>query len=228
MLGLLKYNYKVYIKTNKFLIYTLLFVVSIIFYNNSTNLKYNDSISFSMNILFIIMVLIGYKYSMLQDLRTEQIIYLKVSNSFKYWFSKIIFIISISFCLVLVGTILSFIFVCMDGGSVSLYENCTAFILQLVIGSIGGILGLFFNNNLKIKKNYSIMILSVIVLLSELKTYILMEWSYLKIFRYIIPPINEIVIAYNEGNIIVITIFAIIYMLLGILLYIGINMKRLF
>lgn len=75
MIALLKYDYKIYMKQNKFMIPAILYLVFQMIYYNTGFETFLPGVLLCANILFCIMAWMGFLYYDLQDLKTEQIVF---------------------------------------------------------------------------------------------------------------------------------------------------------
>lgn len=229
MLALIKYNYKLHIKTKRFIVFLLIYLAFISIYIISDKSILLESTSFCGNILYLISVLIGFKYSEIQDWRTEEIVYLKVQSKFKYWMSKVLFIMIVGCVVSLIGIMFTSSLIIFKGGGIMLNIVIKAFIFHSVIFSIGGILGMIFGVNNSSQRNTALMILVLISLLSLLRSYVIAEWPMTKLIMYIIPPINDTLLAYSKmENMIMVLCWCILYLVLEVVIYIKSNSRKMF
>lgn len=231
MLGLMKYNYKVYIKNNRFIIPLISFCIFQYIYYSNVQEKFLPSVLFCANVDFVIMIWIAFIYCFYQDSRSEETIYLKVNNDKIYWYSKILFMLSIAVLIALLGTL----WPSLKSAHPLNYKNISySFIIQFICSSIGLLLGMILQVKVTGEKNKSILSIIFIALIAMLKFPIIRECYFFKYILWIFPPISDLTFAcvntdtFSLSLLSIPLIYSIIYFLLEGILYYKIMKKLLF
>lgn len=239
MIALLKYNFNIYKKCNKFLIPFILFCLIQAFYYSTGPVDFTSGIMVSANIVLFIMSWIGFIYCETQDWRTEQIVFLKVKNKKVYWISKILFIWIIGIIISLVGTIWPVVINIFNSQTtlktqISLNEVLLALIIQILVAFMGTLIGMIFQTKIIRNRNISIMIIFAFALLSAIKGPLIKEIPIAKAITWILPPVNDVISScIGLGNfslrlLVIPIIYSVGYILVQIVIYIKAMEKLLF
>lgn len=231
MIGLLKYNYKIYIKNNKFIIPLICFCIFQYIYYSEGKDNFHPGVIFCSNITFCVMIWMGFIYCEFQDSRTEEIMYLRVNNEKVYWLSKILFMFSIGIGVSLLGTVWAIV-KCEEGRQLS--NILFAFILQLTASFLGVMIGMILQIKVTGSKNRSILFMIFCGLISMIKMPIIKECSYLKFIMWIFPPISDFTYScmgsseFSLQNSGMSCVYCVIYILILIFIYYKLMKKILF
>lgn len=205
MFALIKYNYKLFIKTNKFFVPLIVYIGFIaIFYNGGANTLEMDAV-FSSSILFLLSLWVGYLFFDGGSNITEQVLYLKVNNFYKYFSSKILFLSVINILLSVVSLVMPILFDvlkynCILIKETSLYKFLLVFIVLIISSYLGSIIGMIFTTRITHNRSKSILLLSFIALFTLLKNPIINDFSFLKYVLWIVPPIYNLFTTFMNGG----------------------------
>lgn len=191
MIALLRYNYKIYMKENKFIVpFLFYFLFHGIFYSTG-NEKFVPGVTVCASILFSIMTWMGFSYSELQDLRTEQITFLKVNNENVYWASKIVFMFSIGIMLSVFGTVVPIVrsFSSVD---ININNFILGFLILIISSFMGALIGMIFQTRVVGNRDRALLFAIFITLIAIIKIPIWKEYEFTKIITWVVPPINDI------------------------------------
>ncbi|SFD01924.1 hypothetical protein [Clostridium uliginosum] len=239
MIALLKYNYKFYIKCNKFMIPLLFFCLfQLIFYSEGP-VHFTSSIMICSNVLFCIMTWIAFIYCETQDVRTEQIVFLKVNNNNSYWLSKIIFLWIVGIVLSFIGVIWPIIANLVKAGAffennIGLIDLLLAFLIQVLVAFMGLLLGFIFQTKITGTRNVAVTLLFLCTLLSIVKCALVNECPIAKTIMWIFPPVSEVInscMTLGKFSISILTIpivHSVFYILILSFIYLKLMKKLLF
>lgn len=235
MIALLNYNYKIYMKYNKFMIPFILYILfQLIYYSTGTE-KFVSSVTFCSAIIFCMMVWIGFSYCELQDWRTEQIVFLKTNNLNLYWVSKIVFMFSIGSIVSLIGVIWPLISNLINNSTffdneINIHNVFGGFIILILAAFMGALVGMIFQKRIIGGRNKSITILSLIVLISNVKIPMENDYPVTRIITWLLPPINNLTYlnGFSSPMFKILVIWSIVYILLLSIFYLIIMKKILF
>lgn len=205
MLALMKYNYKLFIKTNKFFVPLLVYIGFIaIFYNGGSNTLEMDAI-FTCGILFLLFLWIGYLFLDGASNITEQVIYLKINNFYKYFSSKILFLFLINVLISIISLIIPILFDvlkynCTLVNETSFDKFILVFIVFVISSYLGSIIGMIFTTRITHNRNKSFLLLGFIALFTLLKNPIIKDYPFLKYILWIFPPIYNLFTTFMNGG----------------------------
>ena len=231
MLGLMKYNFKVYIKNNRFIIPIMFFCIFQSIYYSAENIKYEPAVTFCSNVSFCVMIWTGFTYCLYQDSRTEEVIFLKVQNERVYWISKVLFMMSIAFLTALLGTSWAFI---RSVGNLTLLQGVYGFLIQFITAVLGLLVGMLLQVKVTGDKNKSILYMIFVGLIAMIKLPIIRECFFLKYVLWILPPVSDLAFCcikqdyFSMDLLLFPVLYCIIYIAIQIFVYYKVMKKKLF
>ncbi|MDS0525711.1 hypothetical protein NNC19_08475 [Clostridium sp. SHJSY1] len=233
MIALLKYNYKIYMKENKFIVpFLLYFLFHGIFYSTGTE-KFVPGVIVCASVLFCLMTWMGFSYSELQDIRTEQIAFLKINNENIYWFSKILFMSSIGGVLSIFGVVFPIIRN-LKSDDININNLLLGFFILIIASFMGILIGMIFQTRVVGNRDRALLFILFITLVAIIKIPIGKEYAFTKIITWIVPPINDItnscigIQGFSFNVLIFPMIWGIVYIFVEIYIYIKLMKKILF
>jgi hypothetical protein len=233
MIALLKYNYKIHIKENKFMVPLLIYLFfHAVFYSTGTE-KFVPGVIVCASVVFCIMAWMGFAYSELQDSRTEQIVFLKINNQNKYWISKIVFMFSVGIIVSIVGVVWPLVR-SFSNDDISVNNFILGFFILILAAFMGTLIGMIFQTKVIGNRNKALLIVFLIIIVAIVKIPIGKEYPIAKVVTWILPPINNItnscigVGSFSLSLLVVPIICSIVYIILEIFIYIRLMKKILF
>lgn len=238
-MALLKYNYKLYRKYNRFILPLLFFFIFEKIYYSGGSTDFISSMMICSNIVFFIMAWMGFSYCESQDWLTEQVVFLKVENNNLYWISKVLFMWIIGIIVSLVGVIWPLVINSLSNET-SFEKNVTLnnvllfFFIQTLVSLMGVLLGMIFQTKIIGNRNIAVIIIILSVLLSVVKGPLIKEFPIAKVIAWILPPIYDVISSCMKDGGISSSILAISvlhsvgYILIQIFIYLKLMKKLLF
>lgn len=239
MVALLKYNYKLYRKCNKFIIPLLVFGLFQQIYYSGGSVDFTSGMIMCCNLSFCIMAWMGFSYCESQDWRTEQIAFLKVKGRNIYWISKILFMWLIGIVLSLVGVIWPLIINSISnstslGNKVMLNDVLLGFLIQILAALMGVLVGMIFQVKVIGNRNMGVMIILLYALLSIVKGPLIKSFPFAKLITWLLSPIYNVtnsLMVNGKSSLDILAIpvmYCLIYILIQIFIYIKLMKKILF
>lgn len=185
------------------------------------------------------MAWMGFTYQDLQDLKTDQIVFLKVKNKNTYWVSKILFMFSVGSIMSLFGVIFPILYGSLRSKDLffkdfTMNKVILGFCILILAAFMGAMLGMIFQRRVIGDRNRGILILVFIVLVAVIKKPITVEYSFTKAITWILPPISDLtnsctkIESFSFGGLILYLGWGIFYVVLEIIAYIKLMKKVLF
>ncbi len=216
LISVLKYNFKMYMKSHKYIMPFFIFIIYMAISYSVTFLDIVGSMVSSAAFLFALMTWIGFTYCSNIELIAEEVLILKLKSHTRYWISKIIFmgVIGLFFSTLSIGipTICN-----VFKYPVTFSDIFVSFIIHMFLSVIGALIGMLFQPRIISNRKMAILGAIFIVLMSIIKGPVINEVPYSKYVMWIFPPINEVSTAYlnlmhfNIPNLIMPLIIMIIY-----------------
>ncbi|SUY45233.1 Uncharacterised protein [Clostridium putrefaciens] len=241
LIALFKYNYKIYIKCNKFLIPLLIFCIFQLIFYGTDSVDFTSSIIICANVVFFMMTWIGFSYCETQDFLTEQIVFLKVNNNKLYWVSKILFMWMVGIIVSLIATTWPLAVNLLNNGNGSLFNNgitlnnvLLGFFIYILVTFMGVILGMTFQTKITGNRNRGVMLMFLIALLSALKGPLIKEFPIAKAITWLLPPVYDVITScmlpqkFSLSVLSIPVIYSVCYILIQIFIYIKLMKKLLF
>jgi hypothetical protein len=239
LIALLKYNYKVHQKYNKFIIPLSIFFVFQKIYYSGGGVDFISSMIICTNVVFCIMSWMGFSYCESQDSLTEQIVFLKVKNDKLYWISKVLFMWIIGIIVSLIGVIWPLVINLLNKGTlfkneVPLNDILLVIFIQILVALMGILIGMIFQTKVIGSRNIAVLIITLSVLMSIVKGPLLNEFPIAKAIAWILPPIYDVInAAMKDGKIslsilIIPVIYSVGYILIQLFIYIKLMKNLLF
>ncbi|MBE6087927.1 MAG: hypothetical protein E7206_07760 [Clostridium beijerinckii] len=220
LISVLKYNFKMYMKSHKYIMPFFIFIIYMVMAYSIRLLDIVGSMVSSAAFLFALMTWIGFTYCSNIELIAEEVLILKLRSHTRYWISKIIFmgVVGVFFSILSVGLpiIYNLIFNVFKY-PVTFSDIVVSFIIHMFLSIIGALIGMLLQPRIISNRKMAILGAIFIVLMSIIKGPVINEVPYSKYVMWIFPPINEVSTAYlnlmhfNIPNLIMPLIIMIIY-----------------
>lgn len=189
--------------------------------------------------LFCIIAWIGFTYQDLQDLKTDQIVFLKVKNKNTYWVSKILFMFSVGSIMSLFGVIFPILYGSLRSKDLffkdlTMNKVILGFCILILAAFMGAMLGMIFQKRVVGDRNRGILLLVLIVIMSIIKILLMNEFTFTKFITWILPPINNLtgsctnIENFSLGILIISILYSLFYILIEVVIYIKLMKKTLF
>ncbi|GAA0076939.1 hypothetical protein UT300005_13170 [Clostridium sp. CTA-5] len=233
MIALLKYNSKIYLKYNKFMVPFIFYLLFQLIYYGTGSVDFVSDVTICVSVVFCIMTWMGFGYCELQDWRTEQIVFLKINNGNLYWISKIAFMFIIGILLSLIGVIWPLVS-SLNNDGIRVDSIVLGFLILILSAFMGVLLGMIFQTRIIGNSNKSILILFLIIIITIVKIPIVNECPIMKTFMWILPPVSNITsscinaVKFSLNILMMPIVYSITYIFVGTIVYIGLMKKILF
>ncbi|NOW82695.1 hypothetical protein B0H39_000576 [Clostridium beijerinckii] len=220
LISVLKYNFKMYMKSHKYIMPFFIFIIYMVMAYSIRLLDIVGSMVSSAAFLFALMTWIGFTYCSNIELIAEEVLILKLGSHTRYWISKIIFmgVVGVFFSILSVGLPIIYNLICnVFKYPVTFSDIVVSFIIHMFLSIIGALIGMLLQPRIISNRKMAILGAIFIVLMSIIKGPVINEVLYSKYVMWIFPPINEVSTAYlnlmhfNMPNLIMPLIIMIIY-----------------
>lgn len=220
LISVLKYNFKMYMKSHKYIMPFFIFIIYMVMAYSIRLLDIVGSMVSSAAFLFALMTWIGFTYCSNIELIAEEVLILKLRSHTRYWISKIIFmgVVGVFFSILSVGFPIIYNLICnVFKYPVTFRDIVVSFIIHMFLSIIGALIGMLLQPRIISNRKMAILGAIFIVLMSIIKGPVINEVPYSKYVMWIFPPINEVSTAYlnlmhfNIANLIMPLIIMIIY-----------------
>lgn len=195
--SLLRYQYRMYVKSNKFIMPFLTWIIFLYVLYHQCGLEFVSSILISMSFLFPIMTWISITYLENIDPVAEQILLLKVNNRNTYYNSKNVFVFLVGIIFSFVGAIYPIMQNGLNGFSIftrqlTIWDLLCALILHIVAALLGELLGVLFQPRCMKNRKDAIVFIALIAVISIAKTGINHTFLFAKYITWLFPPLCNI------------------------------------
>lgn len=219
-ISVLKYNLKMYMKSYKYIMPFLVFIIymGVSYYIIPVSIV--GSMISSATVIFALMTWIGFTYCNNVDLIAEEVLILKLKSHTRYWISKIIFmsVIGLFFSVlsIVIPIICNLIYKIFKD-PVTFSDVFVSFLIHMLLSIIGALIGMLLQPRIISNRKIAMIGAIFIVLMSIVKEPVNNAFPYAKYIMWFFPPINEISKAYlnlthfNMSNLIIPLIIMIIY-----------------
>ena len=143
MISLIKYNWKIYLRSHKYILPILILIVNMVVTYTVRPIDITGTFMFSSCLLFFVMSWMGYTYFDADKNTSEEILILKAKNYTYYLLSKILMLQFLGLLLSLFSTIIGITF----GGflyPLTIVDIVSILIIHIVFSNIGVVFGMFF------------------------------------------------------------------------------------
>lgn len=199
-----KYELQLYFKGSKFVMPFIMMAVFLYFvYFKTTSNEIVANCKITYYFIFFLTVGIGWSVSSSENAIMEQTVLLRLQSSLIYYLSKVLFLILLGFMASTICVVIPIIINLLNGGtlfkqSMTIY-NIINFLLLLYGSSlIGGALGSFFHVRVLKDRKTAIGLMILFTLLTFTKTAVINEFSFTKIFLWILPSLDCFSKIYNN------------------------------
>jgi len=202
--SLLKYHYRLYVKTNKFIMPVLVWLVFLnLLYSRPLDIV--SSILLSISVLFYIMLWVGISYMESIDPVSEQILLLKVEKRNTYYRSKNVFIFMVGTVFSLMGIAFPVMGNVVNGfamftRSLTVWDIFCAFILHIIVAVLGASLGIVFQPRGMKNRKEALLFVTLIAIISITKIGINHAFLFAKYITWLFPPLSDIAVYFNKND----------------------------
>ncbi|GAA0178442.1 hypothetical protein SH2C18_14990 [Clostridium sediminicola] len=192
--NLLIYHYKIYIKSNKFIIPFLVWLIWIYSIYSTTHVSVVSNFLLSMGCLFYLMVWIGLTYMEIEDSISEQLLILKARSENIYYVSKILFLVFIGMTMSLIGVIFPIIKNIIGKSQlystdITISDLGIALIFHSFVSILGVTTGTLLHPRIMKERKMAIMLTVAIALMSIIKIPMNIEIPFTRFLTWIFPPL---------------------------------------
>ncbi|ABR35557.1 hypothetical protein [Clostridium beijerinckii] len=199
LISVLKYNFKMYMKSHKYIMPFFIFIIYMVMAYSIRLLDIVGSMVSSAAFLFALMTWIGFTYYSNIELIAEEVLILKLKSHTRYWISKIIFmgVVGAFLSILSVGLPIIYNLICnVFKYPVTFSDIFVSFIIHMFLSIIGALIGMLLQPRIISNRKMAILGAIFIVLMSIIKGPVINEVPYSKYVMWIFPPINEVSTAY--------------------------------
>jgi hypothetical protein len=220
LISVLKYNFKMYMKSYKYIMPSFIFILYIGMAYYITPVDIVGSMISSAALIFALMAWVGFTYCNDEDLIAEEVLILKLKSHTRYWISKITFmsVVGLFFSTLSIGLpIIYNVIHNVFKYPITFSDVFVSFLIHVPLSIIGALIGMLLQPRIISNRKIAMLGAIFIVLMSIIKGPVINEFLYAKYIMWVFPPINEISQAYlnfmhfNIPNLIIPLIIMIIY-----------------
>lgn len=220
LISVLKYNFKMYIKSYKYIMPFFVFIIYSVLAYSVIPVDIVGGMVSSAACIFALMTWIGFTYCNNIDLIAEEVLILKLKSHTSYWIYKIIFMsgVGLFFSVLSIGVPIICNLVCsIFKFPVTFSDIFVSFLIHIPLSVIGALIGMLLQPRIISNRKMAMLGAIFIVLMSVVKGPVINEFPNTIYIMWIFPPINEISKAYlnlthfNIHNLIMPLIIMIIY-----------------
>lgn len=199
-----KYQLQLYFKANKFVMpFTMMAVFLYFMYFNTTSSEIVANCKITYYFIFFLTVWIGWSVSSSENTIMEQTILLRIQSNPIYYFSKVLFLILLSFMTSAICGVIPIVINLLNGGTLfkrpmTIYDIVNFLLLLCGSSLIGGALGSFFHVRVLKDRKVTSGLTILFTLLTFTKTAVINEIPFTKIFLWILPPLDCFSKIYNN------------------------------
>jgi len=203
--SLIRYHYSLYVKTNKFIMPALLWVIFLNFsYSQQNRLEFVSSTLLSISFLFFIILWVAISYMESVDSVSEQILLLKIEKRNTYYLSKNVFVFFLGAALSLIGVLFPILLNALSGFTLfarplTLWDVLCTFILHIIIAILGASLGIVFQPRCMKNRKEALMFVTLIAIISMTKAGIIDTFSHAKYITWVFPPLSDIILYFGKN-----------------------------
>lgn len=192
--GLIKYNFKSYVKSNRYILPFAAFLIYLLSAYSVVPYDVLPNYALSSYAAYFIMAWIGYSFGTLENEMTEQIILLKVKNTSSYYISRIIFLLIVTLIFSIAGTFYPILLgkiikVHVFKRSLISADIFISILSHLIYGIIGAMIGLMFTGRMFKSKKAVLIIIPVFALMGVIMRSITDSFPLSRIITWIFPPV---------------------------------------
>jgi hypothetical protein len=189
---LLFYNFRYFSRSHKFIVPLVIYLTAFAVLYATKPLEAMNTYGMTAMFIFIIATLIACNFMEIEDPVQQQIVLLSLRNNTIYYFLKVFFVwivVSVmSFIIVLYPAIFGFF-----SENVSVGNLIVALISHLLLGFLGVCVSVLFNSRLVKNRQFAILMLIIVVLISVVQKAIIIKSPATKWVLYILPPVSIVV-----------------------------------
>lgn len=201
MTNLLRYYFKIYIKSNKLIAPVVLWIIFLYVSNTTRPAFFVANISTSGGTLYFIMIWIGFVYMELEDTVSEQLLILKVKNILKYNVSKVLLLIIIGIGMSIVGIIVPITQHMINGytlytRNITVEDVIYSFILLSVMAFLGAMIGSLAHPRILKDRKIAMLIVFIIGLFGYIKGPLIEDFPVSNFILWAFPPVYNILMKF--------------------------------
>ncbi|MBC3804026.1 hypothetical protein GH808_06195 [Acetobacterium fimetarium] len=199
MKNLLRYHFKVYLKSNKLLLPFLIYLIYLFTAYSIMPYAIVSSFSESAGVIFFIMTFVGFSYSELENPVTEQLVLLKVQNDNLYYLSRIIVLAIVGVIMSVIGILYPVIGNIYNHAhlftrSLILSDIVFGFVLHCTMGLLGALTGSLFHPRIIKNRKIAILMVFFTAVLAIAKGALINEIPSMDFVTWVFPPVYDILV----------------------------------
>lgn len=201
MASLIKYHLHSYMKSNKYLmpLVSYLIVLGLICSSATPKTSISSLYIISIILVYLFMIWSGFAFAECEDIITEQIVLLKTRKKSYYYITKIVFAVSWGAIFAIASIILPSLWklLCQIIGidtfyGLSFQVVLTAFIIHLVAGMLGAVVGFLWHPRIMVNRKIAGIGAFSLGVLGIIKGPLSSSLPFVKYITVLLPPVYEL------------------------------------
>lgn len=241
MISLIKYHLHSYMKSNKYImpLVSYLIIMALICSSATPTTTVSTIYAISIILAYVFMIWSGFVFAECEDVITEQIVLLKTKKKIVYYISKLVFAVSWAIIFAIASIIVPILWkvICMfirqeTFRGLSVKVMIISFIIHIIAGMLGAVVGFFWHPRIMINRKIAALGAFSLGVLGIIKGPLGASLPFVKIIAVLLPPVYELANngivgdTLSFGGAVLPIIMALIYMIiLGGITVVVINKK---
>lgn len=203
--ALLKYHTSVYIKSSKYVMPIVLWLICMQVFYTMIPVFVVSSFVTSMGFLFFIMVWVGRTYTEIEDSVSEQLLILKVKSEHLYYMSKIVFLSLVGTVFAVVGLVYPLLQNVLTGyrlytRPITMLDVVSALVLHILVAVLGGMVGTIFHHRIMKERRIGVILTFSLALMSIVKGALIQDLPVSRIIMWVFPPLYDTMVCFRDQD----------------------------
>ncbi len=203
MKNLLIYHFKCYLKSYKFLLPFLVYLIYLFAAYGIMPFAIVSSFSESAGVLFFIMAYVGFSYVELENQVTEQLVLLRVNNDTRYYLSRLLVPLIIGLVMSVIGILYPMILNRVNNGhlftrSLQFDDITIGFGLHCLLAFLGAITGAFFHPRIIKNRKMAVLLLFFVTVMGISKGALAGQFPQTRLITWVFPPVFDILVSFTK------------------------------
>ncbi|KNZ40842.1 hypothetical protein [Acetobacterium bakii] len=205
MKNLLRYHFKVFLKSNKLLVPFLIYLFYLFTAYGIIPYSIVSSFSESAWVVFFIMTYVGFSYTEVENPVTEQLVLLKVKNDNLYYLSRIVVLLIVGIIMSVIGMLYPVISNIYNSSQLFTRELLLSDImfglaLHCMMGFLGAMTGALFHPRIIKNRKIAILMVFFAAVLAVAKGALIEEVPFIGFITWIFPPVYDILVTFTNNE----------------------------
>ena len=200
-----KYETEKLLKSRKWLVPAIIFIMYLGMYYSVGPLDILSSFGICSLVVFVGVVAMFFMYNGIHYQAMDQTVFIRISGKKSFYIGKVLLVGKVSIIGAAISILVPVMQYVINGKdffttSLTMEKVISGFVLYVLSGVCGGMTALLLNDRFISKKEASIVLCILLVLLTIIKGGLYEKFPVTRLVTWVLPPLYDLSFAYSHGN----------------------------